>query len=191
MFFKFFFQSKPFLINFCNITKNFFIIFIVFFFIKIFNYYFYFEYTDFLYIYIFYFFLNVFFYFYTTYQISTFTLFIKNFWIRSFFLFWAIEFFLYSIFVYLLLICPEKQYYAFEILNNHTFSKRNFINSNYMIFILFTTIFMLNCFILLKQKSHINLYIIYFFITSLLFIIFRQETKMFFSALSVMSDINY
>lgn len=91
----------------------------------------------------------------------------------------------------MLFISPEKQYYCFEILNNHTFKKGNFINSNKNMFFLLTIIFLLNISII--KKIHNNVIINFFFIIILLqsFYIFKSELKLFFSALGLLTNFNY
>ena len=185
--FKIFFK-KSFLKNFFFLS---FYLFFIFFFINFFNYYYSLNYYDVIYLFVLYFFVNIFFYFSTQYQISTFNNFQKNFWIRSFFLFWILEFFLFSIFLYLLLICPEKQYYGFEILNNHTFKKYNFINSNLNIYFLFTMIFLLNISIIMKTHNKEFVNIVFIFILLFSMIIFKNELKLFFSAIGVLTNLNY
>lgn len=87
-------------------------------------------------------------------------------------------------------ICPEKQYYAYEILNNHTFKKGNFQNSNKNFLFLFILIFSNNLFLIFKANNFYNLNIFKIITLFFILIVFVNELKLFFSSLSFLTDIN-
>lgn len=155
-------------------------------------------YKQFFIVFILYFFINIWFYFYNIYSFSKYTSSVQRFWKRTFMLFWVIEFFLFSIFLYLLFISPEEPYYTYSSTKSN-YTQLDPILSGDILFvcaIILSSISSISVFFIKYGNAQANpvIYFILFFIFTWLFIkeFFRfLDCFYFISKLSLVSCVSF
>lgn len=140
----------------------------------------------------FYWLISGFVWFFKKYQYRYYTSSIQRFWRRSFIIFWAIEAFLFCIFVYLTLNASQEPVFMYDnsqVYKNHLFSWRYFLIKLFPVTLLIVCCY----FLLLSLKWNIfsksNYFISY--ITILLLYIVWQEFYQFFHLMSFYGNLNW